>query len=122
MVAEVDTRMLKRDVVAVWKRGPMNRPVQVTPAGRKPAHWSRGVVTQRKFVLGRTLPEVERVLGLPAGSLAQGADVYELARLPAADEFELDARDAGAPRWKMNDCAFVPVRRVASIGAGKRLA
>src|SRR4051794_9644823 len=99
MLAAADARMLRRDAVACWKAGPLARPVQVVPKGAGPVFWCRGPFTQRRFVQGRSLAEIERILGLQPGALAAGADVYDMPRLPAVDQFEIDQRAAGAPRW-----------------------
>lgn len=48
-----------------------------------------GYFTLEKYINGRPLGELERILGYGKGSLAQGADVYALARLPDPNEFEL---------------------------------
>jgi len=50
-----------------------------------------GYVTQDKYLVGRTLEEIERYLGYQRGRLARGAAFMKLARLPKPDEFELAA-------------------------------
>jgi hypothetical protein len=49
----------------------------------------RGCVVSAKFVLGRPLPLVERILGLRPGELSQGAVLLRLNRLPRTNEFDL---------------------------------
>lgn len=46
-----------------------------------------GCVTQDKFILGRSLPEIERNLGFHSGRLAKGMLVVALLELPRADQF-----------------------------------
>jgi hypothetical protein len=120
--SEVDACMIKRDVLAFWGQGPLNRPVQVVAANRKRAFWCQGPITSHRQVVGRPLSEVERILGLPPGELAGGACVYEMQRTPTVEEFELSdsapAFGAGA-RWCISEAAFVPVRLVATVAAGQ---
>jgi hypothetical protein len=119
MLAAADARMLKRDALACWKLGPLAVPVQVVARGAAHPFWCRGPFTQRKYLVGRSLPEVERILGLPAGTLARGAEVYDMPRPPTEAEFEVDEQAAGVPRWKAAECSFVPVRKLASIAPGE---
>ncbi len=50
-----------------------------------------GYITQDKFVIGRTMPEIEAILGFHEGRLAQGATFAKLISLPKVGEFELAA-------------------------------
>ena len=50
-----------------------------------------GYVTKDKFILGRTLQEIEDILGFQRGRLAQGMFVLALDRLPQQNEFQLAA-------------------------------
>ena len=50
-----------------------------------------GCFTKEKFIAGRTLVEIERILGFRAGRLAHGMVVVALMELPAMDQFELAA-------------------------------
>jgi hypothetical protein len=50
-----------------------------------------GYVTQDKFLIGRTLAELESYLGFHKGRLARGATFVKLTRLPTDTEFELAA-------------------------------
>ncbi len=52
------------------------------------AHLS-GCVTQLGFLRGRSLPELEKILGFAHGRLKQGAFICELLQLPAPNQFEL---------------------------------
>jgi|FLYL01.1.fsa_nt_gi hypothetical protein len=49
----------------------------------------RGCVTQEKYVRGRTLVDLERILGFHTGRLAHGIVVARLNVLPQPDQFEL---------------------------------
>ncbi|NML46310.1 hypothetical protein HHL11_21350 [Ramlibacter sp. G-1-2-2] len=118
MFSAADARMLKRDALACWKLGPLARPVQVVARGAPLQFWCRGPFTQHKFLAGRSLPEVECILGLEAGALAGGADVYDMTRMPQANEFEVDEAATEVPRWRPAGCSFVTVRKLASIGPG----
>jgi hypothetical protein len=53
--------------------------------------WVSGYVTKEKFVKGRRLVEIERILGYHAGRFAQGVTFIKLNRLPSLAEFELAA-------------------------------
>lgn len=48
-----------------------------------------GFITQEKFIRGRTLGELERILGFHKGRLAKGAKVVTLTLMPKIDDFEL---------------------------------
>ncbi|MCC3158606.1 hypothetical protein LJ737_15255 [Hymenobacter sp. 15J16-1T3B] len=48
-----------------------------------------GCITQEKFIKGRTLSELERLLGFHAGRLEKGIIVAALLQLPDIDQFEL---------------------------------
>lgn len=48
-----------------------------------------GFVTQDKFIAGRTLAEMERILGFHEGRLVKGVVVVALLELPSAREFDL---------------------------------
>ncbi|MEO3435350.1 hypothetical protein [Inquilinus sp. CAU 1745] len=49
----------------------------------------RGYITQDKFLIGRTLAELERNLGFHTGRLMAGALFVKLDALPAKEAFEL---------------------------------
>ena len=53
--------------------------------------WVIGYVTKEKFIKGRRLAEIERILGYHAGRFAHGATFIKLNRLPSLNEFELAA-------------------------------
>ena len=48
-----------------------------------------GCITQEKFIKGRTLPELERLLGFHAGRLGEGIVVAALLKVPEISQFEL---------------------------------
>jgi len=48
----------------------------------------RGFVTKQKYLAGRSLLELESLLGFHAGRLATGATIAALDRFPQAREFE----------------------------------
>ncbi len=50
-----------------------------------------GCFTKEKFIAGRTLAEIERILGFHAGRLSAGMAVVALLDLPALSQFELAA-------------------------------
>ncbi len=50
-----------------------------------------GYITQDKFILGRTMSEIEAILGFHAGRLARGAVFAKLTVLPRRGEFQLAA-------------------------------
>lgn len=49
----------------------------------------RGCITQERYIKGKTLKELEDILGYKAGFLERGMRVVALLRLPRIDEFEL---------------------------------
>lgn len=48
-----------------------------------------GCITQEKFMKGRTLPELEWLLGFHAGRLEEGIVVAVLLKVPEINQFEL---------------------------------
>ena len=48
----------------------------------------KGCITQEKYLRGRTLAEIERILGFHTGRLSQGMIVAALTQIPRADQFE----------------------------------
>lgn len=49
----------------------------------------RGCITQEKYIKGRTLSELEGILGFHVGRLAQGATVAALLQVPTKSQFNL---------------------------------
>ena len=135
MAAGLNYDVLKRNAIAYWQQGGGNRLVKVTSLARQPAFWVDGYITCYKFIAGRSLPEVERILGLMAGELAGGAYLQEFQRLPTHDEFETrgytqtpDGRPwapggypigAGAAQWQIRKDAYIPSRVVLVIESGQ---
>jgi hypothetical protein len=127
--------LMKRQVIAYWEQEPMNRPVKITGLHRQPTLWAEGYITCYKFVAGRTLGEVERLLGLPSAELLPGAYLYEFMRLPTITEFELKGYSQcpdgkpwtaeskypaglGVPQWQVARDAYIPSRLAAVIASG----
>ena len=50
-----------------------------------------GCITKEKFIAGRTLPEIEKILGYQAGRFSGGIAVVALLQLPELHQFELAA-------------------------------
>ena len=101
--AMIDTSCLnvpkiKQDVVAYWMQDPrMNGPVKVISAARAASLGVKlgavvpvgGCVVSAKFVLGRPLDKIEKILGLTPGELRAGGALLRLTRFPTANEFDL---------------------------------
>ncbi|GAA4737595.1 hypothetical protein [Flavisolibacter ginsenosidimutans] len=49
----------------------------------------RGCITQEKYIKGRTLSELESILGFHTGHLAQGATITALLQVPTKSQFNL---------------------------------
>jgi hypothetical protein len=87
----VNHAALAPTVIALWKKGGGDSLVKVAPLGtvpdpRRPA----GICTTLKFVVGRTPAQMEAILGLaPDSTFGAGADIFAVAPLPSADEFEM---------------------------------
>ena len=92
-----DVAKIKANVVEYWQAEGWNWPVKVMSSARGTALGLSagrvvaisGYVTSEKFVRGRPLNDVEQILGLIPGELAQGAILLRLNTLPTADQFEL---------------------------------
>jgi hypothetical protein len=132
----LDEAVIKKQAIAYWQQGPLNKPVKLTSVARDPMFWTEGYITCRKFIAGRSLSEAERILGLRPGELAGGAYLYEFLRLPTADEFDLRGYTqtpggepwhpastyppgAGAAQWQIRKNSFIPSRLVATIQRGQ---
>lgn len=87
----VNHAALAPTVIALWKKGGGDSLVKVAPLGTVPdSRRPIGYCTTLKFVVGRTPAEMERILGLaPESKLGAGADIFKVAPLPRADEFEM---------------------------------
>ena len=49
----------------------------------------KGCITQERYIKGKTLPELERLLGFKKGRLDNGVVVAALIQMPMANQFEL---------------------------------
>ena len=49
----------------------------------------RGCITQEKYIKGKSLPELERILGFHTGRLRNGIIVAALQQTPTKDQFDL---------------------------------
>lgn len=82
----------KASSMAYWTLTGKNRIVKVvSPSGQraiKSYGTAMGYVTQEKYLYGKTSTQIEGLLGLRPGELAQLCHVYALERLPQADEVE----------------------------------
>jgi len=128
----LNTKVLKRIAVEYWQEKPVNRPIKVVSLLRGKLERVVGYITCYKFVAGRSLKEVEKILGLIPGTLAGGAQVYEFLRLPSESEFELRGHTQcpagekwtpeseypaglGASQWELKQDAEIPSRLAAII-------
>ena len=139
----LDVGRIKKNVGEYWIAEGWNWPVKVISSARASALGCsagrvlpvKGYITSEKFVRGRQLGEVERILGLIAGELKNGAALLRLNSLPAADQFELrgytqtPAGEAyiggayppglGANQWELT--TPIPATVVKIAAAGQRL-
>lgn len=61
-----------------------------------------GCFTKEKFIAGRTLGEIEKILGFHTGRLASGISVAAILELPNLDQFELGAySNVASHRFKL---------------------
>ena len=81
--------ILKELAIEKWGKGGLERPVKVVALQRGPLTSVRGYITQEKNIKGQPLQEIESRLGLPNGTLAAGANVMALNRVPLPQKFEL---------------------------------
>jgi hypothetical protein len=93
----LDVDRIKQNVAEYWQAEGWNWPVKVISAARGLALGASagrvvavsGFVTSEKFVRGRPLDQVERILGLLPGDLKNGAVLLRLNILPLPQQFEL---------------------------------
>ena len=135
--AGIDVDKVKQNVIAYWREDPrMNWPVKVISAQRGVGIGAavgrlvtvHGCVVSAKFVLGRTLPLAERILGLHSGELSRGAVLVRLNRLPEPHEFDLAAGytnvaayagyppGLGSNQWILTADISATVQKVATPG------
>jgi len=140
----LDIDRIKQNVVEYWQSEAWNWPVKVISAGRGSALGASagrvlavsGYVTSEKFVRGRSLDQVEKILGLLPGELKNGAVVLRLNVLPLPHQFELRGYTQtpggepyspgglyppglGANQWELK--ANIPATVWKVVPAGQRL-
>lgn len=138
----LDDAKLKRLVIDVWRRGGADTLVKVFAAATvtDPAR-PVGYCTTLKYLVGRTPAQMERVIGLKAGTkLRLGAEIHLVTPLPGPGEFDLRGytqlpggratndpayrhNDAyppglGAPQWDLARHAQSNLRRIAIVPPG----
>src|SRR4249919_3043893 len=95
--AGLDVNRIKQNVSEYWRAEAWNWPVKVMSAQRAATLRAsmgrivsvKGFVTSEKFVRGRSLQEVERILGLLPGELQNGAVLLRLNAPPLPHQYEL---------------------------------
>jgi hypothetical protein len=93
----LDVDRIKQNVAVYWQAERWNWPVKVISAQRGLALGASagrvvpvsGFVTSEKFVRGRPLDQIEKILGLLSGELKNGAVLLRLNFLPLPQQFEL---------------------------------
>jgi hypothetical protein len=142
-LAGLDVQRLKRMVVVMWRAGRGDTLVKIVPRGQVPdSERMIGYCTTLKYVVGRTPEQMESILGFRAGTkLQNGADIYRVCPLPAADQFEfraythlpggvpqIDGRvvnplyppGAGAPQWDLTKYPQSGLKWLATVQPGQR--
>src|ERR1019366_7671173 len=95
--AGLDVDRIKQHVSEYWRAEAWNLPVKVMSAHRASALGAsagrvvavKGFVTSEKFIRGKSLEQVERILGLLPGELKDGAILLRLNVLPLPHQYEL---------------------------------
>jgi hypothetical protein len=96
--AGLNVARIKQNIEAYWLQDPKrNGPVKVISAARAASLGARpgqvipvgGCVVSAKFVLGKPLADVEKILGLKTGELSGGGALLRLNRFPKPNEFDL---------------------------------
>ena len=141
--AGLDLNRIKQNVSEYWHAEGWNWPVKVMSAQRASALGAspgrvvavKGFVTSEKFVRGRPLEQVERILGLLPGELKDGAVLLRLNFLPLPHQYELRGYTQtpagepyaggayppglGANQWELT--VEVPATVLKIVQAGQRL-
>jgi hypothetical protein len=129
---------LKRLALEYRTMNRLNRPAKVTNIVEAPMFWSEGFVTSCKFIGGRSLNQVEQILGLPVGELVGGAYFYEFMLFPTPDEIELEGYSQcpdvkpwtpartyppglGTAQWRIKPKTFAPSRLAAIVSPGGKI-
>ena len=85
---KIDPAITKKLAIESWEKGGGNQLVKVVSPERGATPTVAGWVGELKFVEGRTPAEMEKILGLPKGELANGAIIQRLDQIPKAEQFE----------------------------------
>ena len=130
-------------VIRMWRAGGGNTLVNVVPRGQTPnSQRMIGYCTTLKYVAGRTPEKMETILGFKAGTkLQDGAEIYRVDPLPAANQFEfraytylpsgvaqIDGRvvnplfppGEGAPQWELAKYPQSALKLLATVQPGQR--
>jgi hypothetical protein len=126
----LNEQRLKEMAIRTWVESPDKRPVKVVKltSAFDPV---KGYFTTHQAIAGQTPAEMEQTLGLKTGTLAGGAVVQELARLPKASEFELRGytqtpegrapvpggwpAGTGVPQWRVSEGVEIPVASATPV-------
>jgi hypothetical protein len=128
---------LKELAIEKWSTGGSNDLIKVVSVNRGPMENVGGYITQEKFILGKSLREMELVLGLTEGELAHGAQVMRLNRLPTTGEFKLRGYTntpgglpykpgdlfppgRGAPQWQITKGVTIPSTLLRVVQPGQQ--
>lgn len=76
-----------------------------------------GCVVQEKFVAGRTLAQVEKILGFHTGRFSQGITVVALLQIPALDQFDI-AGYTNVATHRLKTPSSVDVPKLKAIAKG----
>jgi hypothetical protein len=132
----LDESKLKALAIQKWSTGGSNGLVKIVSSERGPLSDVGGYITQEKYIMGKTPAEMEKLLGLPAGELKNGANAMRLNRLPTASEFELRGYTntpngqpyvtgeayppgLGVPQWQISRGVQIPATPTKFVGPGE---
>jgi hypothetical protein len=132
----LDETKLKQLAIQKWSTGGSNGLVKIVSAERGALQKVGGYITQEKYIVGKTPAEMERLLGLPAGELKNGASAMRLNRLPNPNEFELRGYTntpgglpynpgdlyppgLGVPQWQISRGIQIPASPIKLVPPGK---
>ena len=139
----LDVSRIKQNIAEYWGAAGWNWPVKIISAKRAQSLGAavgrvvavKGFVTSVKFVQGRSLEQVERILGLIPGELKAGASLLRLNTIPLPYQYELRGYTQtpgglpysggayppglGANKWELTVEVAATVLKVVS--AGQRL-
>ena len=126
---------LKQLAMKSWELEGPNQLVKVIPAGAD-ASGVTGYITQLKFIAGKTVGEMEQILGLKPGMLGEGAQILKPNRLPNAGEFNLRGYTntpggapfvpgsawppgLGSPQWQLGQGVQLPGELMGTVAPGQ---